>query len=110
MADSLWARFVFGLVFARGYVVLVYDLLAARPPGSNRERIHGGSRSMTPTAMVTTAVLLCAFVGAAGTYGLLYCIARKRNHEILRTSGYLSYAALCLTLDGKFSVGASQST
>jgi nitric oxide reductase subunit B len=29
--ESLWARFAFGLLFAGGYAVLVYDLLAARP-------------------------------------------------------------------------------
>jgi nitric oxide reductase subunit B len=29
--ESMWTRFVFGLLFACGYAILVYDLLAARP-------------------------------------------------------------------------------
>jgi len=52
---------------------------------------------MTPTAMVATALLLGAFVTAAGAYGLLYCMARIWNHQMLRAGGYMSYAFLCLT-------------
>ena len=51
---------------------------------------------MTPSAMITTALLLGGFVLAGGAYGLLYCMARMSNHSALRAGGYLSYAALCL--------------
>ena len=29
--EGMWTRFAFGLLFACGYAILVYDLLAARP-------------------------------------------------------------------------------
>ena len=51
---------------------------------------------MTPSAMLTTALLLGGFVTAAGTYGLLYCAARISDHKMVRAGGYVSYAALCL--------------
>ena len=51
---------------------------------------------MTPSEMLATALLLGGFVTAAGTYGLLYCVARIWDHKMLRAGGYLSYAGLCL--------------
>ncbi len=50
---------------------------------------------MTPRAMVATALLLGAFVAAAGAYGLLYCLWRLWDRPLLRTWSHLSYAALC---------------
>ncbi|MGD0076410.1 MAG: hypothetical protein ABSD31_19065 [Candidatus Binataceae bacterium] len=49
---------------------------------------------MTPRTMVATALLLGAFVAAAGMYGLFYCLSRLRNRRGLRIGSYLSYAAL----------------
>ncbi len=49
---------------------------------------------MTPYAMVATALLLGAFVAAAGVYGCLYCLSRLRNSRGLRMGSYVSYAAL----------------
>jgi peptidoglycan/LPS O-acetylase OafA/YrhL len=51
---------------------------------------------MTPHAMLTTALLLGAFVTAAGAYALLYCAARISDHPMLRAGGLLSYGALCM--------------
>jgi len=51
---------------------------------------------MTPAAMLATAILLGAFVAAAGAYGLLYCAARISDRKMLRTGGYVSYMGLCL--------------
>jgi len=52
---------------------------------------------MTPAEMLITASLLGGFVLAAGAYGLLYCAARISEHnKLLRTGGYISYAAMCL--------------
>lgn len=50
---------------------------------------------MTPRAMVATALLLGAFVAVAGTYGVLYCLARLQGRSALRTASALSSAALC---------------
>ena len=50
---------------------------------------------MTPRAMVATALLLGAFVAAAGTYGMLYCLSRLWGRPRLRTWSNLSYGALC---------------
>ncbi len=49
---------------------------------------------MTPHAMAETAILLGAFVAAAGSYGLLYCLFRLWNRPALRIGSYLSCAAL----------------
>jgi len=49
---------------------------------------------MTPRTMVATALLLGAFVAAAGAYGLLYCLSRLRDRRGLRIGSYLSYTAL----------------
>jgi uncharacterized membrane protein YgdD (TMEM256/DUF423 family) len=51
---------------------------------------------MTPNQMIATAVLLGAFVIAAGAYGLLYCAARISDRKMIRTGGHLSYMGLCL--------------
>ncbi len=51
---------------------------------------------MTPSQMLTTALLLGGFVTAAGAYGLLYCAARISEHKMVRAGGYVSYAGLCL--------------
>ncbi|HUO06482.1 MAG TPA: hypothetical protein VMU16_14885 [Candidatus Binataceae bacterium] len=50
---------------------------------------------MTPHAMVATALLLGAFVAAAGAYGLLYCLSRLWDQPQLRIWSHLSYATLC---------------
>jgi Kef-type K+ transport system membrane component KefB len=50
---------------------------------------------MTPQAMVTTALLLGAMVAAAGSYGLLYCLARLWDSPALRIGSVISYAMLC---------------
>lgn len=51
---------------------------------------------MTPRAMVATALLLGAFVAAAGTYGVLYCLFRLWRRTELKIASYACYAALCL--------------
>jgi hypothetical protein len=50
---------------------------------------------MMPRAMVATALLLGAFVAAAGAYGLLYCLSHLWGRPLLRIWSHLSYAALC---------------
>lgn len=50
---------------------------------------------MTPRAMVATAILLGAFVAAAGAYALLYCASRLSERPVLRIARDLSYVALC---------------
>jgi hypothetical protein len=50
---------------------------------------------MTPHAMVMTALLLGAFVSAAGAYGLLFCLSRVAGSRGLKTASHLSYVALC---------------
>jgi multisubunit Na+/H+ antiporter MnhG subunit len=50
---------------------------------------------MTPRAMVATALLLGAFVAAAGAYGLLYCLSRLWGRPRLKTWSHLSYGVLC---------------
>jgi len=49
---------------------------------------------MTPRAMLATALMLGAFVTAAGAYGLFYCLARRSNRLILKIASLASYAAL----------------
>ena len=51
---------------------------------------------MTPAQMLATALLLGAFVTAAGAYGLLYCAAQISDRKMIRTGGHLSYMGLCL--------------
>jgi multisubunit Na+/H+ antiporter MnhG subunit len=50
---------------------------------------------MTPRAMVLTALLLGAFVAAAGAYGLLYCLSRLWGRPRLKIWSHVSYAVLC---------------
>ena len=50
---------------------------------------------MTPRAMVTTALMLGAFVAAAGTYGLLYCLYRLWGRPALRIASVACYCVLC---------------
>ena len=59
--EGMWTRFAFGLLFACGYAILVYDLLAARRARGHRQRIDGGGRIMTPAEMLATALLLGGF-------------------------------------------------
>lgn len=49
---------------------------------------------MTPRAMLATALLLGAFVTAAGAYGLFYCLARRSHQSVLKIASLVSYAAL----------------
>lgn len=49
---------------------------------------------MTPRAMLTTALMLGAFVTAAGAYGLSYCLARRSDQSVLKIASLVSYAAL----------------
>jgi len=50
---------------------------------------------MTPSAMLATAVLLGAFVAAAGAYGLLFCLAAIKKKAELKPAVYATYAAMC---------------
>jgi hypothetical protein len=49
---------------------------------------------MTPRAMLATALMLGAFVTAAGAYGLFYCLARRSDSAVLKIATLASYAAL----------------
>ncbi len=49
---------------------------------------------MTPRAMLTTALLLGAFVSAAGAYGFFYCLARRSDQSALKMASLASYGAL----------------
>lgn len=49
---------------------------------------------MTARAMLTTALMLGAFVTAAGAYGLFYCLACRSDQSILKIASLVSYAAL----------------
>jgi len=49
---------------------------------------------MTPLAMLTTALMLGAFVTAAGAYGLFYCLACRSGQSVLKIASLVSYAAL----------------
>lgn len=49
---------------------------------------------MTPRAMLFTALMLGAFVSAAGAYGLFYCLARRLGQSFFMTASMVSYAAL----------------
>jgi hypothetical protein len=50
---------------------------------------------MTPRAMVATALLLGAFVAAAGAYGTLYCLFRLWRRPALKVASYVCYGILC---------------
>jgi hypothetical protein len=50
---------------------------------------------MTPRAMVATALLLGAFVAAAGSYGLLYCLSRLWRRPALKIASFACYGVLC---------------
>ncbi len=50
---------------------------------------------MTPRAMLATALLLGAFVAAAGAYGMLYCAARLWRRQVFTAASWASYAMLC---------------
>ncbi len=96
--ESMWARTVFGLLFAGEFAVLVYDLVAiprhriAHAPA--RASDGGGGWIMKPDAMVDTALLLRAMATAAGAYGLCYCAARMDQSAALRVAGLICYAVL----------------
>jgi len=49
---------------------------------------------MTPGAMLTTALLLGAFVTAAGAYGVSYCLGRRFHQSVLTIASLMSYAAM----------------
>ena len=49
---------------------------------------------MTPRAMLATALLLGAFVTAAGAYGLCYCLACRSDQSVLKIASLVSYATL----------------
>ena len=49
---------------------------------------------VTPRAMVATALLLGAFVTAAGAYGCCYSLLRLRSRRSLRVGTYASCTAL----------------
>jgi hypothetical protein len=49
---------------------------------------------MTPQAMLVTALMLGAFVAAAGAYGILYCAARLWRRPMLKTASEASCAAM----------------
>ncbi len=50
---------------------------------------------MTPHAILTTAVLLGAFVAAAGAYGVLLCMSSIWAEACLKPAIYAAYAAMC---------------
>ncbi len=52
---------------------------------------------MTPRAMLITALMLGAFVSAAGAYGLFYCLARHLGKSIFMSASMVSYAVLLAT-------------
>ena len=75
--EGMVTRFIFGLIFAAGYVALVWDLPHARQTGS----VFGcraGCR-MNEISLLETALLLGLYVALAGSYGLVYAIARLQE-------------------------------
>lgn len=51
---------------------------------------------MTPTALITTSILLGLFVLAGGGYGGLYCVARLKGLRTCLVAAYGCYAAQAL--------------
>ena len=90
--EGMVTRLVFGLMFAAGYVVLVWDSAHDRQTGAGLG-CRGGCR-MNEIGLLQTALLLGLYVALAGSYGLVYAIARlQRVHRSF--TGYPSLYTGC---------------